>query len=663
MRKSITHHASRVKVGKSAGAPTPSISGLAGYLPPSKERSFLGIAALTATLATIEDWLDVPFTTRSRPFPARSKFPATMRNPIKAAVLAAGSFCVGVLVAQFAGRRAGDDAGQAGALSRSSLENQRLRTRPPKATSEANDRREATKLGRLSRALEIARNSQADPRSVIASLRAAGQLDEDFCRAIFAQWAALDPAEAMEFANQPQNRDIQRIAAETILEAALDQSPDEVIGLLKSLPASGTGEMLVGGLFLKWAATDLAGLEKALQGIESPYLKKIALSSLIGRLGEVDPMAGLERIANMKGAERDMALSSLMIGWARQDARAAAEHVMSMGSGNMPPEVIAGLVSTWSQSDPVAALDFALGLKGGTLRSVALNNLVVGVAGGTATPAEIAELVGRVPAGKARDELLTVFLYNWRGDDFKSIAAPVYGEGSGIVGSIAEGTLAKKWVESDYQGAKSYFESVGDAADRSALGRELLLQGIRLDPGKNLAVFSEMSAKNGSGWTATMMDQLIKSDPAAAIAAMDHLENSGSPLSRTAFVNSYAMYEPEKTMQWITSAGFKGSADEAARVAMRRWTEIDEYAASEFVRDMPPSEMRDASASVIAESSAQSGDIKSALAWALSIKDDTLRRNGLAAIGRSIDHGDSGKYSQEILDSGISDEEIKYLKK
>lgn len=73
--------------------------------------------------------------------------------------------------------------------------------------------------------------------------------------------------------------------------------------------------------------------------------------------------------------------------------------------------------------------------------------------------------------------------------------------------------------------------------------------------------------------------------------------------------------------------------------------------------------MRDASASAIAGSSARSGDVKSALAWALSIKDDKLRRGGLAEIGKFIDNGDPSRYSEDILDSGISNEEIQYLEK
>ena len=586
-----------------------------------------------------------------------------IKNITKNTTIIVGSFLVGLLVARLPFARDRKDDGRVAVDLQPAQANPKVRVRSSKGTMQTNGGRSLSKLERMERALEIGRNSHSDPQSVIAGLRAAGQLDDDSCRAIFAHWASLNPTEAMKFAMQSQNQDILAVAAATILETALEKSPNEVINLLNNLPTSGTGEILVGNLFLKWASTDLTGLEKAAKEMGSRYLKNIAFAALIGRLGEVNPGAGLALLTDMKGAQRDRALSSLITGWARQDAGAAAKYVISIGSEDMPPPVIGSLVSTWSKSDPVAALDFALGLKSANLRNIALNNVAASVTGGIATPAAISELVARVPEGKSRDDLLSTFLYNWRGDDFMSIAALVYGKGSGVVGSIAEGTLAKRWVESDYEGAKNYFDSAGTAVDRSALGQELLLQGMRIKPEENLTILTEMSAKNGSGWTSAFMDQLIKLDPTAALSAMDRLEKSGSPLGRQNFVNSYAMYEPEKTMKWITSVGFKGSAGDAALIATRRWAEIDEFAASEFVSKMPPSPMRDASASAIAGSSARSGDVKSALAWALSIKDDKLRRGGLAEIGKFIDNGDPSRYSEDILDSGISNEEIQYLEK
>ena len=512
--------------------------------------------------------------------------------------------------------------------------------------------------------LEFQELVKSDPAKALSFLRnrSKGEFDPQLYRILFLAWAKHDPKQAFDEAKSPSNRDIQSIAVEAVLSVVLKSNSKFALTLLVSLNKSSNGKFLAASFFNKWAEMDVRGLKESLSEIQSTEYRAVAISSIAVWSALHNPAEAINWINTLtNSADQREALNGLIIGWARSSPTEALSYLESRDGGDIDQSLIASLMMEWTKSDPHAALEWTEKIKDANIRQVAITTIITSMLDNQLPYAETLKFVDDLSTGKLKDDAMSVLVNNWNGDSFKELADAAYLGGSSIAGTGGEASLAKKWVAAKPMEAIEYLKALNSMDSAPMLSREVLRYMATKDPAGATELAYQFSMNGNPRLVSKVLQGLLEASPEVAKSLIVKLDGSqvGEDLANR-FATSYGRKNPAAALDWINHDVPESRREALTRTILNGWVDFDQVGASEYVTKMPDSKLKDTSASSISLSIAGS-DIANSLKWAVSIKSEILRRQTLAEIGKYINYNDPKLNSEDIINSGILDDEIQLL--
>lgn len=238
---------------------------------------------------------------------------------------------------------------------------------------------------------------------------------------IATEWAKQDPSAALQWAQSLTTEKSDAVSS-VIGQIAADD-PERATGLLAGLSAeerSGSYRTVASSYGAKNFSAAKAWIETL--PVED---RQAALSSAIGGLSRVDPMAAAGEVAKLEaGPAKDQAVENVIEDLARVDPQSAAQLLKEQASDNALRESMRDLMPSWVAKDPAAALQFANSYQPGPIRDSAIQSYVW--SNRTGTPGELIQL-----AESITDE----------GDRYRTV-----------------GMAAMRWMREDAEAAKAYIQ-------------------------------------------------------------------------------------------------------------------------------------------------------------------------------------------------------------
>lgn len=225
-------------------------------------------------------------------------------------------------------------------------------------------------------------------------------------------------------------------------------------------------------------------------------------------------------------------MTDLMISWTRRNPEIASEWVERSGEISQP--LLAAVGRTWAESDPSAAVEWAVGLSAGAARRSAL--LAVTGEYARQDPEEAADALASalVDSEPGALDLATVIADVWATMDPEATALWVSQMQVGVVRDQAAGVLATVWGSRDMESAVNWASAIGD-------------EGMR----------RQVIAHLGTTWGAL--------DPAAAVEWLGSLDPSEAEAGLVGALNSWAAVDPIGIRGWIENSAATSFSDPARR--------------------------------------------------------------------------------------------------
>lgn len=234
-------------------------------------------------------------------------------------------------------------------------------------------------------------------------------------------WAKADPQAALDFARRYARSALSR----TLLVAALDAWPtrdrESRLAIALEFPAGPARDEATQHLLENWAADEPAGALARSRALPNEKTREKAVSAVLRKWSEKDAAGALAQYQTLGLSDRAL-LSDLVSNEARIHPAEAAEFLTQLDPAQIAhtgPEV----VDAWAQSDPAAALAWALDHGVSVAVHVVLSEKVThdglertttSMGGGFSPlasalekkPEETLAWIGALPAGPDRDRLL-----------------------------------------------------------------------------------------------------------------------------------------------------------------------------------------------------------------------------------------------------------------
>lgn len=326
---------------------------------------------------------------------------------------------------------------------------------------------------------------------------------------------------------------------------------------------------------------DAKGIEAAMaevRGMPRGMDMFMAANLLTARYAEIDPKAALGFVSEAGGMERMMGTGSILRSWAAKDPKAAGEYVtgtiLEEGSqdGWALQRTIGSVASEWAKSDPEAALAWAKSL-----------------------PEDV--------SGNALESVIEHFTSQ---DPEKAAEVAMGLEGDKKIEALQ--SIADQWSRTDPEAAVAWAEGLeGDARDRAL---EEALQG------------------------------LAYKDPAAAV---DYLANTITDAEeRDSLLPDVASRWARKdansaaeAAEWLTTQADGDGRARATGEVMGSWMDSDAAAASAWLDSQPAGASKDQGIVAMLRENELREEPGTAVAWADSITDETLRGEQVMAASRN----------------------------
>ena len=193
---------------------------------------------------------------------------------------------------------------------------------------------------------------------------------------IAAEWARQDSAGAMAWAQSLEGRD-QSAAMKSVFSQAAKDDPEKAAGMLSSVTDADSRKDAQNAIAREWGKKSWDEASAWIAGLPADEQAGASAQALRG-LADTDPLAAASNIAAIpEGEMRDDSMEIIARKWGRDDPAAAAAWVMESGSESAQKESIGKVMSSWVQTDSVAALSFINEQPEGGVRDNAASSYVM----------------------------------------------------------------------------------------------------------------------------------------------------------------------------------------------------------------------------------------------------------------------------------------------
>ncbi len=456
------------------------------------------------------------------------------------------------------------------------------------------------------------------PATLESILTLGGNERSELLPRLFARWAEFDPAAAAQRACElPEHfRDGDSLAA--ALEPWVATAPDAARA---------------------WAVA-----------LKNDAARGFAVETLAGILAEGDPEGALRFVEGIpsssltRGTLSDAA-SAIFRSWGLRDGPGAARRALSMAPGAGRRSAVFGAVGAWQDSDPRAALQWALGIQELGLQRAVVSNAAYALA--ARDPEGVTREILALPESPMRTAALFTCLRAISQGDVARSEELVAQFPPGIAAERARTALISLIAENDPAAAAARMSS-------QDLGSEYLTRMIAerwaatdipaaLDWATQIPVGD--ARENAVERVTTTW---AEADPKAALAWVLAHPNAKDPFSRgNAIVGTWVENDPEVAVSWARSQPPGEGRNTYLARALDGYANTDPALAAEIaVRDLT-GEAREEAAGSIAGSWAGS-DPAAAAAWAEKLGAVEVRENALGSVARSWAESDSGEAAKWV---------------
>lgn len=480
---------------------------------------------------------------------------------------------------------------------------------------------------------------------------------------LFARWAELDPASAVQYAQLLPKSANAGFLRRTALNAWAEQNFDAALAWAKSLEkgearndsiAAVAGQLAkrdpnaalqliaenfagrdasaaYDSVFSAWAETDFAGAYSAAQGLADPGMRTRAMRAALGQKVETDPRLVIESIRNAKLSELRWDLGNrAMSRWAERDLNAARDYALALPAGELRDQQLQTVAREMARRDPRAGLEWLRNLPEDSSRDEALQGLFSSWAGSDSKAA--LEAARELPEGRLRDNALAQMAQNLVDTDIKTTLAILKELPTGGPSENAQQQIAWRWARVDPKGAAEWFAENAGENNRWVLS-QVMSEWSRNDPEAALQWTSSLpdSRQNKGELIGNVLSNLVRNSPAEAVAQFDKLPAAQQASAAAGLAASWAWRDPAAAAKWVTSL-----KDEIARVTAignvaSNWGNRDVNAAARWLETLPVGAPRDTAVQSFANSVVQK-DPEGAVAWALTIGDQGKREGALSSV-------------------------------
>jgi len=236
---------------------------------------------------------------------------------------------------------------------------------------------------------------------------------------IAAEWAKLDPAAALAWANGLSGRD-KSGALNSVISEMASKDPAGAAQVASTLDADDQPRAY-GEIARKWASTDFASAEAWIQSLPAESRDR-AMSEAIESLASTDPQGAAAKVASIPvGRDRDRAIEDVAGAWARKDPAGAAAWVVQQETED-PDDAIRNVISTWTAQDSGAALAFIQQQPAGELRDEATSTYIWSNRGAS-TPQETIQLAESISDEGTRGRTIGMTAMRWMQEDKEAATA------------------------------------------------------------------------------------------------------------------------------------------------------------------------------------------------------------------------------------------------
>jgi hypothetical protein len=419
---------------------------------------------------------------------------------------------------------------------------------------------------------------------------------------IAALWAAHDPARAVSLAAQLPGRS--RMAFRSALHR--EWAHIDAAGYLAHLEANPADlESLLGIDVWVWALNGPAPSGEGLRVLLASDPLGVVhladkLSSTLGlslkRLAlstyaESDPLAAIALLAEMpRGNYRDEALASVAAGYARSDPEGALVWVQSLSP--QPPNVLSNVLQGLARHDIGRAVELALRPPSRNANALTAANAVIAVA--AADPAQAAVAAERLLAIDVprRDNTLSQLLSLWAARDVESLLTWSQAYGAALPDNALAAT-ATALASRDPAAATRYTDRI-PIAQRAAWIARVAHFYAASDSTAALGWLSRYEGQQGySQGMRLALAQMASADPAGAAKVLDAAGSDVQVESAGAIADLWAQQDPLAAAQWARRSSDPRVRMAAVPEAVGRWSTQSAQAAEDWTLGLPSSPERD----------------------------------------------------------------------
>ena len=326
-----------------------------------------------------------------------------------------------------------------------------------------------------------------------------------------------------------------------IADRWFEQDPAKALRALASVSEDTDWQHRQIGFLERWADMDLeAALGWSL--LQPPSEQRARLVAAVAALGAKDSPAEMLEIAQtLEPEERREVAKRVLLVWAEFDAPAAIQALEEMEDAQLTWTARQRMVNSWTQSDPLAAFEWALALPATEDRMQMLELSLVLIA--SSDPLQAASLAGDLAVGERLRAINTV-LRLWVGGDPRAAAvwldasphktpATVKAVVTGLIGLNAQEALEwlqEQSVEAQRQSVPVVFRRL--ANDSPELGLRLL-EGL-VDPSARTLAATSLVRK----W--------IEENPRTAVRAIPRMDVGARPRLYQAAFDRWAQLDLDR---------------------------------------------------------------------------------------------------------------------
>jgi hypothetical protein len=530
---------------------------------------------------------------------------------------------------------------------------------------------------------------------------------------VFRLWISRAPEEALkELTRLPPDRDLQQFYVAGVLQwmqqdapaalAWLKIQPDDSnrrqaikqIAHLMGATDQATGYSLlqtltgadrqsgVGALAGAWVRQDSRAALAWARALTDVPDKEAAMSRILEQIGDVDPKAGADLIAQDPFSRyARQSARSFAVRYAKAAPDAALEWAQQLPAGETRDEVVDGVLRTIAEQSPAKAAASATNLLAGFKRENTLREALrfwVPV-----DPSAAAAFTANLPVGRERNEMLSSVVRPWTEQNPQAAMEWVLTLESGAARRDADKLVAEALARADPPAAARFLDKLPESESKSALLVTVL------------DFWMPKAFDAAAAWVDGLRDEQLKhrgyerlahylnpSDPARAAQYAEKSGDDQRNYVRSSVAARWAETDPRAAAAWAMRLGTNGRrstlpmvisvwskkapADAAAFVEkipidQRRniahglivgWVERDPRAGAKWVVEQAPEEMRESLTRSFAMEWARR-DANATVAWARQLPPGRLRDLAASALAGSL-ADDTAKLAAEMAEM-ISD--------